>query len=127
MKLQRSKQTNSYRGQRPPNRRLTERMRSEFPVLYSGMHAGDMLMSDGTITNCSERGLGIDGDASVFPGMELALFVELPGVEEQLCIAQSRVSWVRGRHFGVALKSRTGQDQLRLYAWNSHFRQINNR
>jgi hypothetical protein len=35
--------------------------------------------------------------------MEVALFVDLPGVEEPLCIAQSRVSWVEGRRFGVEL------------------------
>ena len=55
-----------------------------------------MLMGDGIVTNLSSSGIGIRGDRSVTPGMEVALFVDLPGVEEPLCIAQSRVSWVAG-------------------------------
>ncbi len=38
--------------------------------------------------------------------MEMALFIDLPGLEEPLCIAQSGVcSWVAGHRFGVALGS----------------------
>jgi len=72
-------------------------------LLYSGMDSGQMLMGDGVITNLSSSGIGISGDRSVTPCMEVALFVDLPGVEEPLCIAQSRVSWVEGRRFGVEL------------------------
>ena len=72
-------------------------------LLYSGMDSGQMLMGDGVVTNLSSSGIGISGDRSVTPGMEVALFVDLPGVEEPLCIAQSRVSWVEGRRFGVEL------------------------
>ena len=62
-----------------------------FSLLYSGMHSGQILMSDGVVTNLSSNGIGIRGNRLVKPGMELALFVDLPGVEEPLCIAQSRV------------------------------------
>ena len=72
-------------------------------ILYSGMDSGQMLMGNGVVTNLSSSGIGICGDRSVTPGMEVALFVNLPGVEEPLCIAQSRVSWVEGRRFGVEL------------------------
>lgn len=72
-------------------------------ILYSGMDSGQMLMGDGVVTDLSSSGIGICGDRSVTPGMEVALFVNLPGVEEPLCIAQSRVSWVEGRQFGVEL------------------------
>jgi hypothetical protein len=60
-----------------------------------------MLMGDGIVTNLSANGIGIRGNRSVQPGMELALFVDLPGMGEPLCIAQSRVSWIAGRRFGV--------------------------
>jgi PilZ domain len=72
-------------------------------LLYSGMDSGQMLMGDGVVTDLSSSGIGISGDRSVTPGMEVALFVDLPGVEEPLCIAQGRVSWVEGRRFGVEL------------------------
>jgi len=76
-----------------------------FTLLYSGMDADQILMGDGVVTNLSASGIGIRGNRSVNPGMELALFVDLPGIEEPVCIGQSRVSWVEGRRFGVELGS----------------------
>ena len=74
-----------------------------FSLLYSGMNSGQILMGDGVVTSLSPSGIGIRGNRSVKSGMELALFVDLPGLDEPLCIAQSRVSWVAGRRFGVEL------------------------
>jgi hypothetical protein len=90
-------------GPRQSERRHGVRTPTILTLLYSGMHFGEMLMGDGVITNLSSSGIEICGDRSVTPGMEVALFVDLPGVEEPLCIAQSRVSWVEGRRFGVEL------------------------
>jgi hypothetical protein len=84
-------------------RRYGSRTPAIFSLLYSGMDSGQMLMGDGVVTNLSSSGIGISGDRTVTPGMEVALFVDIPGVEEPLCIAQSRVSWVEGRRFGVEL------------------------
>ena len=119
--------TDDSRNQAKPNRRLTERMPTEFPVIYSGMHEGDMLMADGTITNASGEGLGINGSRTVCLGMELALFIDLPGLEDPLCIARSRVSWVRGPRFGIEMPSHDhGGRQLRFHAWTSDVRQSHN-
>ena len=85
------------------DRRHGSRTPTLFSLLYSGMDTGRMLIGDGVATNLSPGGIGIRGNRSVKPGMGLALFVDLPGVEEPLCIAQSRVSWVAGRRFGVEL------------------------
>ena len=85
------------------DRRQGSRTPALFSLLYSGMDTGQMLVGDGIVTNLSPGGIGIRGNRSVTPGMEMALFVDIPGVEEPLCIAQSRVSWVAGRRFGVAL------------------------
>ena len=85
------------------DRRHGSRTPTLFSLLYSGMDTGRMLIGDGVATNLSPGGIGIRGNRSVTPGMEMALFVDLPGVEEPLCIAQSRVSWVAGRRFGVEL------------------------
>ena len=86
-----------------PDRRHGNRTPALFSLLYSGMDTGRMLIGDGVATDLSPGGIGIRGNRSVIPGMEMALFVDLPGVEEPLCIAQSRVSWVAGRRFGVEL------------------------
>lgn len=88
---------------RQSERRHGVRTSTTLSILYSGMDSGQMLMGHGVVTNLSSSGIGICGDRSVTPGMEVALFVNLPGVEEPLCIAQSRVSWVEGRQFGVEL------------------------
>ena len=85
------------------DRRHGSRTPALFSLLYSGMNTGQMLIGDGVVTNLSPDGIGICGNRSVTPGMEMALFVDLPGVKEPLCIAQSRVSWVAGRRFGVEL------------------------
>ena len=85
------------------DRRHGSRTPTLFSLLYSGMDTGRMLIGDGVATNLSPGGIGIRGNRSVTPGMEMALFVDLPGVEEPLCIAQSRISWVAGRRFGVEL------------------------
>lgn len=88
---------------RQSERRHGVRTPTILSILYSGMDSGQMLMGNGVVTDLSSSGIGICGDRSVTPGMEVALFVNLPGVEEPLCIAQSRVSWVEGRQFGVEL------------------------
>ena len=102
------------------NRRQGSRTPTIFSLLYSGMDFGQMLMGDGVVTNLSAGGIGIRGSRSVKPGMELALFVDLPGVEEPLCIAQSRVSWVEGRRFGVELGALKLEEQnhLRFFLWD---------
>jgi len=85
------------------DRRHGSRTPALFSLFYSCMDAGQMLIGDGIVTNLSPGGIGIRGNRSVTPGMEMALFVDLPGLEEPLYIARSRVSWVAGRRFGVEL------------------------
>ena len=85
------------------DRRHGSRTPTLLSLLYSSMDTGRMLIGDDVVTNLSRGGIGIRGNRSVTPGMEMALFVDLPGVEEPLCIAQSRVSWVAGPRFGVEL------------------------
>ena len=107
-----------YPGQ--SDRRHKSRTPTIFTLLYSGMDSGQMLIADGVVTNLSANGIGIRGNRSVTLGMELALFVDIPGVEEPLCVAQSRVSWVEGRQFGVALGAMKSEDMdhLRLFLWD---------
>jgi PilZ domain-containing protein len=106
------------------NQRRTERVPAQFSLMYSGMHDGQMLIGNGIVRNVSEAGIGIHGNHIVKLGMDLSLFIDLPGVEEPICIAESRVSWVSGRHFGVEMitpKSEV-QNELRFYVWNHLFR-----
>lgn len=102
------------------DRRHRSRTPTIFTLLYSGMDSGQMLIADGVVTNLSANGVGIRGNRSVALGMELSLFVDLPGAEEPLCIGQSRVSWVEGRQFGVELGAMKLEymNHLRLFLWD---------
>ena len=61
--------------------------------------------------------------------MDLSLFIDLPGVEEPVCIAESRVSWVSGRRFRVEMIAPRleVQNELRFYVWNNLFRKKANK
>src|SRR5574339_99820 len=87
------------------NRRDTERVPAQFSLMYSGMHDGRMLIGNGVVNDVSKSGIGIVGNHPVTLGMDLSLFIDLPGVEEPICIAETRVSWVAGRRFGVEMIS----------------------
>lgn len=102
------------------DRRQKNRTPTIFTLLYSGMDSGQMLIADGVVTNLSTNGIGIRGNRSVTLGMELALFVDIPGMEEPLCMAQSRVSWVEGRRFGVELGPMKLEDMnhLGFFLWD---------
>src|SRR5215475_6231114 len=104
----------------PEGRRRIVRIAAELRLMYSGMESGQMLIGDGVVINLSENGIGILGNRLVKPGMELALFVDLPGSEDPVCISEGRVSWVAGRRFGVELINMTleASNQLRFFLWN---------
>jgi hypothetical protein len=108
----------------PDNRRDTERVPAQFSLMYSGMHDGRMLIGNGVVNNVSKSGIGIVGNHLVTLGMDLSLFIDLPGVEEPICIAETRVSWVAGRRFGVEMISPKldVQNELRFYVWNHLYR-----
>lgn len=107
------------------NRRGTERVPTQFSLMYSGMCDGRMLIGNGVVSNVSKSGIGIHGNHTVKLGMDLSLFIDLPGVEEPVCIAESRVSWVSGRRFGVEMigPKLEAQNELRFYVWNHLHRQ----
>jgi hypothetical protein len=107
------------------NRRGTERVPAQFSLMYSGMSDGRMLIGNGVVSNVSKSGIGILGNHLVKLGMDLSLFIDLPGVEEPICIAETRVSWVAGRRFGVEMiaPKLEVQNELRFYVWNHLYRQ----
>jgi len=104
------------------DRRRIVRVPAQFGLMYSGMDSGHMLIGDGMVTNLSESGIGICGNRLVKPGMELALFVDLPGAQDPVCLSEGRVLWVTGRKFGVQLLTVQGnaQCQLRSFLWSHH-------
>ena len=106
------------------NRRGTERVPAQFSLMYSGMSDGHMLIGNGVVSNVSKSGIGILGNQMVKHGMDLSLFIDLPGIEEPICIAETRVTWVSGRRFGVEMiaPKLEVQNELRFYVWNHLYR-----
>jgi PilZ domain. len=106
------------------NRRGTERVPAQFSLMYSGMSDGRMLIGNGVVSNVSKAGIGILGNHPVKHGMDLSLFIDLPGIEEPICIAESRVTWVSGRRFGVEMVAAKldVQNELQFYVWNHLYR-----
>jgi hypothetical protein len=96
------------------DRRLGNRTPAFFSLLYSGMESGQMLIGDGIVTNFSSSGVGIRGNHSVTLGMEVTLFIDLPGIEEPFCITRSQVSWVDGYRFGVKMAPLTLEEKNHL-------------
>jgi hypothetical protein len=101
------------------NRRRQPRVGGQFGLIYSGMDKGQIMMGDGQVLNLSREGIGIRADRWLKPGMELALFIELPDSDEPLCISEALVSWVNKGHFGVSLRTLRLEDQnrLRFFLW----------
>ena len=102
------------------DRRHGNRTPALFSLLYSSLDDSQILIGNGIVTNLSPGGVGIHGNRLVTPGLRIALFVDLPGMEEPLCIAQSRVSWVAGRRFGVELGPLKLEEKnhLRVFLWD---------
>ena len=72
-------------------------------------------MGDGMVTDLSPTGLGIRGNASVTPGMELTIFLYLPDGQDPLFVMESRVAWTSGRRFGVEILKMNLRERNRLH------------
>jgi hypothetical protein len=75
---------------------------------------GEILMGDGMVTDLSPTGLGIRGNASVTPGMELTIFLYLPDGQDPLFVMETRVAWTSGRRFGVEILKMNLRERTRL-------------
>ena len=97
-----------------PNRRQNHRPPVEFGLMYSAQNgSGEVLMGDGMVTDLSPTGLGIRGNTPVRPGMELMIFLYLPG-QDPLFVMETRVAWTSGRRFGVEILKMNLREQNRL-------------
>lgn len=97
------------------NRRQVPRPPVEFGLMYSAQdRSGEILMGDGMVTDLSPTGLGIRGNASVTPGMELTIFLYLPDGQDPLFVMETRVAWTAGRRFGVEILKMNIRERNRL-------------
>jgi hypothetical protein len=99
---------------RQADRRHGSRTPTLCSLTYSCMDSDTMLIGDGVVTDLSSSGVGIRGNESVTPGMEVTLFIDLPGTTEPFCITQSKISWVNGSRFGVKMETLTLEEKNHL-------------
>jgi len=94
-------------------------MPGRFGLTFSGVDGGQFVMGDGQVMDVSHGGIGVRGNRLLKQGMEVALFIELPDSDDHLCVPEAHVSWVKGRRFGVALRSLKLEDdnRLRFFLW----------
>jgi hypothetical protein len=95
-------------------RRREPRVDSQLKVTFSGMIAKLMVVENGVVTDLCQDGLGILADEPVTSGMDLALFIECPDSEDDLCIPDAHVEWVNGSRLGVSIRRMKPEDQERL-------------
>jgi hypothetical protein len=87
----------------------------EFGLMYSAQdHFGEIIMGDGMVTDLSPMGLGIRGNASVTPGIELTIFLYLPDGKDPLFVMEARVAWTSGHRFGVEILKMNLREHNRL-------------
>jgi hypothetical protein len=99
------------------DRRHGSRTPTFFSLFYSYMDSSQTLIGDGIVTDLSSSGIGIRGNRSVAPGMNVTLSIDLPKMDKPFSITQSRVSWAEGCRFGVKIKTLTLEEKnyLRFY------------
>lgn len=96
------------------NRRRNRRAPVEFGLMYSAQsRSGEVLMGDGMVTDLSATGLSIRGNTPVRPGMELMMFLYLPG-QDPLFMMETRVAWASGHRFGVEILKMNLREHNRL-------------
>ncbi len=102
------------------NRRQRPRMGGQFGLTFSGVDEGKIVMGDGYVHDLSQEGIGVRGNRLPKPGMELALFLELPDTNDTLCIPQTYVSWNNDRRFRVELHTARDKEPLGLECLVGH-------
>jgi hypothetical protein len=119
MRVTTGKQQDEAASETTDNRRKGARMPGRFGLTFSGVDGGQFVMGDGQVMDVSPGGIGVRGNRLLKQGMEVALFIELPDSDDHLCVPEAHVSWVKGRRFGVALRSLKLEDEnrLRFFLW----------
>ncbi len=112
-----ARQTAAHHPHRLMELRSIPRAPVSFGLMYSCVDGDDVLMGDGTAVDLSKNGLRIRGTQPVQIGMEMALFLYLPGNEDPLIVLEARVAWTGGRQFGVEFKKLSLREGTRLHSF----------
>lgn len=96
------------------NRRRDLRLDGQLTLTFSGMDETEIVMDTGIAFDLGRDGIGIYTDRSLKLGMDLALVIECPDSEEDICIPAAQVTWVRGTRVGLSIRSMKQEDRTRL-------------
>lgn len=96
------------------DRRRAIRQSGQLSLTFSGVDATQIVMDTGTIFDLCRDGIGLRTERSLKLGMELALFIECPDSEEDICIPEARVEWVQENRIGLSIRTMKAVDRDRL-------------
>jgi len=96
------------------NRRRALRRDGQLTLTFSGMDAEEIVMDTGIAFDLGRDGIGIYTNRSLKLGMDLALVIECPGSEEDICISEAQVTWVKGSRVGLSIRAMKQEDRTRL-------------
>jgi len=96
------------------NRRRDFRLDGQLKLTFSGMDATEIVLDTGTAFDLGRDGIGLHTERSLKLGMELALIIEVPGSEEDICVSAAQVAWVKGDRIGLSIRRMKLEDRHRL-------------
>jgi len=96
------------------NRRREPRLDGQLHLTFSGMDAAEIVMDTGTAFDFGQDGIGLQTERPLKLGMQLALIIECPGSEEDICISETHVEWVKAGRVGLSIRTMKSEDRHRL-------------
>jgi hypothetical protein len=91
------------------------RRHQRFPVHFHSVFSGPTLSeSVGTVVNLSKSGCCVHTDSQVYTGIQLALYLHVPGEALPIHIEKAAVCWSRGLELGVGFFIVAPPHQARL-------------
>jgi hypothetical protein len=88
------------------------------------MDATQIVIDSGTIFDLCPGGIGLQTERPLKPGMELALIIECPDSDEEICIPEARVEWMKNDRFGLSIRTMKAEDRDRLHRAFSSTRRL---
>ncbi len=84
---------------------------ARFPVRWPVTYGNDELFGQGNVLDVSHAGCQLADTMPVAAGMVLKLWILPSHREDQLCVEEARVLWVKDYEFGIELRYLPSRDQ----------------
>jgi hypothetical protein len=96
------------------NQRQAPRHNVRLNLTFSGMNGTQMVMETATVSDLGINGFGLYTTRPLSPGTVLALFIESPDPEHDICIPEARVEWAEANRRGLSIRTIRSEDREKL-------------